>query len=66
MNYLELLLLAAPEAIIVVVALAVLTIGLTTSRPGNFPLLIAALGILLAMWTAVASQNMPTSLAACW
>jgi NADH-quinone oxidoreductase subunit N len=52
MNYLELLLLAAPEAIIVVVALAVLTIGLTTSRPGNFPLLIAALGILLAMWTA--------------
>ena len=52
MNYLELLRLAAPEAIIVVAALAVLTIGLASSRPGNFPALIAALGILLAIWTA--------------
>ena len=52
MNYLELLQLAAPEAIIVVAALAVLTIGLASSRPGNFPALIAALGILLAIWTA--------------
>jgi NADH-quinone oxidoreductase subunit N len=51
MSYFHLLQLAAPEAIIVLAALAVLTIGLTSRRPGNFPALIAALGILLAMWT---------------
>ena len=32
MSYLELLKLAAPEAIVVLAALAVLTIGLTTTR----------------------------------
>ncbi len=53
MNYFQLLQLAAPEATIVLVALAVLTIGLTSARPGNFPAIVAALGTLLAMWTVV-------------
>ena len=34
MNYLELLKLAAPEAIVLVAALVVLTIGLVTGRRG--------------------------------
>jgi NADH-quinone oxidoreductase subunit N len=51
-SYLELLRLAAPEAIIVLVALAVLTIGLTSDRARNLSAVIAALGILLAIWTS--------------
>lgn len=53
MNYLELLKLAAPEGIVVLVALAVLTIGLMSDRSRNLPAVIAALGILLAIWTTL-------------
>lgn len=53
MNYLELLKLAAPEEIIVLVALAVLTIGLTSDRSRNLPAVIAGFGILLAIWTTL-------------
>ena len=45
MSYLELLKLAAPETIIVVTALIVLTIGLTTARASTFCPIVAALGI---------------------
>jgi NADH-quinone oxidoreductase subunit N len=51
MSYFQLLQFAAPEAIIVLAALIVLTVGLTSGRTGNFSALIAALGLLLAMWT---------------
>jgi NADH-quinone oxidoreductase subunit N len=51
-SYLDLLKLAAPEGIIVLVALAVLTIGLTSDRSRNLPAAIAGFGILLAIWTA--------------
>ena len=37
MSYLELLKLAAPEAIVLVAALVVLTIGLVTGRRGRRP-----------------------------
>ena len=53
MNYLELLKLAAPEGIIVLVALAVLTVGLTSDRSRNLPSVIAGFGILLAMWATL-------------
>lgn len=53
MSYLELLRLAAPEAIVVLIALGVLTIGLTSDRARNLPAFISALGILFAIWTAV-------------
>ena len=53
MNYLELLKLAAPEGIIVLVALAVLTVGLTSDRSRNLPAVIAGFGILLAIWTTL-------------
>ncbi|MEO7165687.1 MAG: NADH-quinone oxidoreductase subunit N [Chthoniobacterales bacterium] len=53
MNYLELLQLAAPEAIVVIAALAVLTIGLVTGRratgPSSIGSLVAALGLLLSI-----------------
>jgi NADH-quinone oxidoreductase subunit N len=49
MNYLELLKLAAPEAIVVVTALAVLTIGLTTARAFVLGPIVAVLGVALAI-----------------
>jgi len=49
MNYSELLRLAAPEAIIVITALIVLTIGLATGRASKFSLFVAALGIAFAV-----------------
>jgi NADH-quinone oxidoreductase subunit N len=49
MSYLELLKLATPETIIVVTALIVLTIGLTTTRASTFCPIVAALGILAAI-----------------
>src|SRR5216110_642447 len=49
MSYLELLKLAAPEAIVVVAALAVLTIGLTTARALVLGPIVAVLGIALAI-----------------
>jgi NADH-quinone oxidoreductase subunit N len=52
-SYLDLLKLASPEAIIVLVALAVLTIGLTNERARTFPAVIAAAGILIAIWTTI-------------
>jgi NADH-quinone oxidoreductase subunit N len=48
MNYLELLRLAAPEAIIVLTALVVLAIGLTVRRPNALCSFAAVLGIALA------------------
>ncbi|HWY39421.1 MAG TPA: NADH-quinone oxidoreductase subunit N [Chthoniobacterales bacterium] len=53
MSYLELLKLAAPEGIVVLVALAVLTVGLTSDRARNLPAVISALGILFAIWTVI-------------
>ena len=49
MSYLELLKLAAPEAIVVVTALAVLTIGLTSARAKGVCPIVAALGIAIAI-----------------
>jgi NADH-quinone oxidoreductase subunit N len=49
MSYLELLKLAAPEAIVVVTALVVLTIGLTSARAALFGPIVAALGIAAAI-----------------
>jgi NADH-quinone oxidoreductase subunit N len=49
MSYLELLKLAAPEAVVVVTALAVLTIGLTTTRASGLCPIVAALGIVIAI-----------------
>jgi NADH-quinone oxidoreductase subunit N len=49
MSYLELLKLAAPETIVVVTALAVLTIGLTTARALVLGPVVAVLGIALAI-----------------
>jgi NADH-quinone oxidoreductase subunit N len=49
MSYLELLKLAAPEAIIIVTALAVLTIGLTTTRALVLGSIVAVLGVALAI-----------------
>src|SRR5690348_990221 len=53
MSYLELLKLAAPEGIIVLVALAVLTVGLTGDRSRHLSAVIAGFGILLAIWTTL-------------
>ncbi|HJT46305.1 MAG TPA: NADH-quinone oxidoreductase subunit N [Chthoniobacterales bacterium] len=53
MSYLELLKLAAPEGIIVLVALAVLTVGLTGGRSRHLSAVIAGFGILLAIWTTL-------------
>ncbi len=49
MSYLELLKLAAPEAIVVVTAIAVLTVGLTSTRASMLCPVIAALGLVLAI-----------------
>src|SRR2546430_8078052 len=49
MNYLELLKLAAPETIVVVTALAVLTVGLTSTRAKGLCPVIAAVGIVIAI-----------------
>src|SRR5216110_712040 len=49
MSYLELLKLAAPEAIVVVAALAVLTIGLTTARALVLGPIVAVLGVAIAI-----------------
>src|SRR6266567_6305799 len=49
MSYLELLKLAAPEAIVVVAALAVLTIGLTTARALVLGPIVAVFGVALAI-----------------
>jgi NADH-quinone oxidoreductase subunit N len=51
MSYLNLLKLGAPEAIVVLIALAVLTIGLTNDRARVLPGVVAAFGILIAIWT---------------
>ncbi|HLW35020.1 MAG TPA: NADH-quinone oxidoreductase subunit N [Chthoniobacterales bacterium] len=51
MSYLNLLKLGAPEAIVVLIALAVLTIGLTNDRARGLPGVVAAFGILIAIWT---------------
>jgi len=51
MSYLDLLRLAAPETIVVVAALAVLTIGLTSSRASIWCPLVAAIGIGAAIVT---------------
>jgi NADH-quinone oxidoreductase subunit N len=53
MSYLELLKLAAPEAIVVVTALAVLTIGLTTTRALALGPIVAVLGILVAIGAVI-------------
>ena len=50
MSYLELLRLATPEAIIILVALAVLTIGLASDRSRNLSAVMAAAGIALAIF----------------
>jgi NADH-quinone oxidoreductase subunit N len=52
-SYLDLLKLASPEAIIVLIALAVLTIGLASDRARAFPGIVAALGIVIAIWTTM-------------
>src|SRR5256885_193304 len=49
MSYLDLLKLAAPEAIVVVTALAVLTIGLTTARALVLGPIVAVVGIAIAI-----------------
>jgi NADH-quinone oxidoreductase subunit N len=56
MSYLDLLKLASPEIVVVVTALAVLTLGLTTSRAVGICSLIAAIGLALA---AVAVLMLP-------
>ena len=53
MNYLELLKLAAPEAIVVVTALVVLTIGLTSTRAALLCPMMAVLGIAVAIAAVV-------------
>src|SRR5437764_1097165 len=53
MSYLELLKLAAPEAIVVVTALAVLTIALTTRRAHVLGPIVAVLGVALAIGAVV-------------
>ena len=49
MSYLELLKLASPEAIVVVTALAVLTIGLTNKGATVFGFIVAMVGVILAI-----------------
>jgi NADH:ubiquinone oxidoreductase subunit 2 (subunit N) len=49
MSYLELLKLASPEAIVVVTALVVLAIGLTTERASAFCSAIATFGLAIAI-----------------
>ena len=54
MSYLELLKLAAPETIVVVTALIVLAIGLTTARAARIGSIVAAIGIVMVavVWPA--------------
>ena len=49
MSYLELLKLASPEGIVVVTALVVLAIGLTTERASAFCFAIATFGLAIAI-----------------
>lgn len=49
MSYLDLLKLAAPETIIVITALIVLTFGLISPRASKFCPVLAALGIVVAI-----------------
>jgi NADH-quinone oxidoreductase subunit N len=49
MSYLELLKLAAPETIVVVTAIAVLTVGLASKHASRFCPIVAALGIVTAI-----------------
>ena len=56
MNYLELLRLVAPEAIVVLTALVVLTIGLARGGAAGFATLAASLGLVAA---AVAVCGLP-------
>ena len=51
MNYLELLKLASPEAVVAVTALVVLAIGLASERASGFCAFVAALGLALAVCT---------------
>src|SRR6184192_4380209 len=49
MNYLELVRLASPEIVVVVTALAVLAIGLASTRASGICSFVAALGLALAI-----------------
>src|SRR5438067_9843716 len=53
MSYLELLKLAAPEAIVVVTALAVLTVGLTSTRAKALCPIVAAIGTAVAIGAVI-------------
>ena len=53
MNYSELLKLAAPEAVVVVTALIVLTIGLTSRKTSDIPTVAALLGLAFAVGAIV-------------
>src|SRR3989442_2636139 len=53
MSYLELLKLAVPEAIVVVTALAVLTVGLTSTRAKALCPIVAVLGVAVAIGAVV-------------
>src|SRR5438132_7604970 len=57
MSYVDLLKLAAPEAIVVVTALAVLTIGLTSARASVWCPIVAALGIAVAVAAVLVSPQ---------
>lgn len=57
MNYLQLLQLALPEAIVVITALAVLTIGLTSARAADLAVGVGAIGLVFA---AVAVSGLPS------
>src|SRR5437870_4387892 len=59
MSYLELLKLAAPEAIVVVTALAVLTIALTTRRAVVLGPIVAVLGVAVAIVAVVMLPSHP-------
>jgi NADH-quinone oxidoreductase subunit N len=48
MNYLQLLQLASPEAVVVITALVVLTIGLTSARAADLATGVAVMGLVLA------------------
>ena len=67
MSYLELLRLAAPEAIVILTALAVLAIGLTKSRVAGFCSGLAAAGLLFAAAArARVAARRPLSSTGCW
>src|SRR5260370_25472165 len=53
MNYLELVRLASPEIVVVVTALAVLAIGLASTRASGICSFVAALGLALAIGAAL-------------